>query len=86
MIEKIYAVKDVKIDAFKTPFFSFNDATALRIFEQAVNQQGTELHDYPEDFTLHRLGTYSSVDGEIIPEKPKQIAHAPDYKHEKEPT
>lgn len=82
MNQKVFAIKDIKLDTYATPFFSINDATALRAFEELVNDENTQINKYSSDFTLHRIGSYNSATAELIPEQPTQIAHAPDYKHE----
>jgi len=69
MIQNAYSIKDAKANVFSAPFFSINDKTAQRSFEQATNDPNTTINKNPEDFSLYRLGNFNDQSGEIYPEK-----------------
>lgn len=71
MLVRMYAVKDIKADAFMQPFVSANDGSALRGFTEAVNgtrEPGNPIHRFPEDHVLYRLATWDDNTGSLSPE------------------
>ncbi len=71
-----YAVKDLQTKTFTNPFFTSNDTTATRGFEQAVNNKDTQYNQYPEDYTLYCVASYNIETGEITPEAIRSIINA----------
>lgn len=65
MIQGVFAVYDLKLRAYMTPFFMSNREVAVRAFATAVNEQGTQLHAHPSDFTLFQLGSFNDELGVI---------------------
>ena len=62
----VYAIKDTKVGAFKSPFYSQNDLVAVRSLKNAVNDPNAgELNLNAEDFQLYRLGAFDDLTGEI---------------------
>lgn len=72
----VFTVLDVKADAFMTPFFSATEATAIRSFQAASNEEGHAFHRNAEDFTLWRIGTWDENEGLFVPIVKIQIAQA----------
>lgn len=66
MIHGMYAIYDSKARAFMQPFFSLNHDTARRATATAVNDPGSMLHKFPEDFTLHALGQFEDENGAFL--------------------
>lgn len=79
MKHKIYVVHDVKAEAYMTPFFMQNDATAVRGFSDAVNNEDTPFGKHPSDYTLFCIGEYSDVTGTIEPIPGRAIGNGVDY-------
>jgi len=76
----VYAVYDGKVGLFAKPMFLRSDGEALRPFMMQCENEETPLNKWPEDYTLHRLGTYSEETGEMITESPPAlVAKAIDY-------
>lgn len=67
MIKNIYSVFDKKAQVFSNPFTTLNHGTAIRSFDQACKDPGTELSMYPNDFTLFCIGTFDDEFGTITP-------------------
>ena len=67
-VDPMYAVYDSKTELYQPPFVQMNDATAQRLFEQAVNNPTGQIHQSPEDYTLFRIGFYDADTGELIRE------------------
>ena len=64
---KIYSIKDTKVGAFKSPFYSHNDSVAIRSLQNVVNDPNAgELHLNAEDFQLYRLGEFNDITGDIL--------------------
>lgn len=53
-----YSIRDVKAATWGTPFFMKNDATAKRAFYNLVNDPQSTVHRNPEDYFLHRIGSW----------------------------
>jgi len=62
---KIFAIHDIKANAFLQPFFMLTNGMAIRSFETAVNDKNTQFHVYPTDYTLFELGAYDDATGYI---------------------
>ena len=45
---KIYCVKDEDNDGYGTPQFVVNDTIAVRTFKTVVQQEGSNIHLYPD--------------------------------------
>lgn len=73
---RIYSVYDVKAAAFTTPIFSRNNATAIRSFTLAVEQEENEFNKHAEDYSLFALGEWDELNGKIAGSTPIQIVTA----------
>lgn len=60
---KMFAIFDVKANAYKRPFFEESTVDAIRGFEMAVNKGESLLSSYPEDFALHEIGKFDQISG-----------------------
>lgn len=79
----LYSVYDSKAESYSQPFFAVNDAVARRMFEQACNDGETPVCAHPEDYTLFRVGDWSSEAGKVQGlEAPVAIARAIELKRE----
>lgn len=61
-MNKVYSIKDNAI-GFDRVFTCPNDAMALRMFADTCRQEGNQLSDHPEDFSLWCLGELDSENG-----------------------
>lgn len=61
----LYSIKDAKT-GFMVPVLEQNDAAALRNFAAAVNQPGTLMCQYPNDFALFKISDFDTDKG-VIP-------------------
>ena len=62
-MKKLYTVYDRKSKAFFSPFTSENDDTAKRMLASSVNSSGTMISQYPEDYDLFMIGSFSETTG-----------------------
>lgn len=61
----IYAMQDVKANAFGQPFFSPNDGLALRSVSDLVADRNSMPAKHPQDFNIFKLGVYDDNSGRI---------------------
>lgn len=83
MIKKVFTIYDSKAELHSNPFFAVNEAIALRIFEDAVNDPQTNIYRHPSDHTLFKVGEFDDSKGTIIPmEALINLGLATEYKKE----
>lgn len=73
MILKVFAVRDMKVEAFLQPFFSPSVGGALRAFGDAANDKQCPFNKHPNDFVLFEIGTYDDSDGMLVPMTPVKM-------------
>lgn len=73
-VKVVCAVRDLKADTFSSPFCEASEGTAVRAFQEAVNDPQTMLSKYPADFELVRLGTFDDETAVFDCGLPRQIA------------
>lgn len=61
----IYTVYDKKGCVHTAPFFSVNDASAVRAVGNAANDSRTDLCNYPGDFALYCVGQFDPDNGTV---------------------
>lgn len=76
-----YSIYDSKTNAFSTPFFTVNNATALRSFSDLANDPNSQIAKHAEDFSLHYIGSFNDDTGELIPDKPTNLGLASEYQN-----
>lgn len=80
VIKNVYAIEDLKSNAFG-PLMQFSrDGEATRMLDLMVNdKQESLLTRYPEDHRLFCIGTFNVTKGLIYGETPRFIAKGSDY-------
>lgn len=79
-MQRIYAIHDITAEIYTAPFYAVNNATASRIFANAVRTPGTSIYDNPEDFRLYCIGVYDEQSADLIPHQSLEfIARASDF-------
>lgn len=63
MVVKLYAIVDLKTQVFMAPVCCYNDEHAMRVFKREFRREGMVVKDFPEDFQLYRVGTFSDSSG-----------------------
>lgn len=67
---KVFALRDVKADAFGSPFFVPNDGIARRVLSEWVRQPGSDVAKYPAEFMLFEIGEYDNESALLTPTVP----------------
>lgn len=65
MLVEVFAVYDSKARNYGQPFFCINPAIAIRAFQSTVESPESQLHKYPEDFSLFHLASFNDETGEF---------------------
>lgn len=60
---RVYSVYDSKAKAYSQPIFSMNNATMIRSFTKAANQEGHDFHTFAADYTLFCLAEWDELTG-----------------------
>lgn len=60
---KVFAVFDSAVGAYMQPFFMQSKGQAIRAWQDTINDEKTQFHAHPSDFTLFELGEYDDQDG-----------------------
>lgn len=76
---KVYAVHDVKAEAFMMPFFMQTDGQAIRGFADAVNDNSNQIGKHPQDYTLFCIGEYSDATGALTAQEKKSLGNGVEY-------
>lgn len=69
MKSPIYAIFDSKGGRYSPPFVDINDATALRGFAEAINNN-EHFRYSPADYALYNLGDFDNESGKIVVNEP----------------
>lgn len=81
MLIKIFAIRDAKALAFGQPFFSQTKGTAIRSFQETVNDPNSPFHKYPDDYSLFEIGIFDDEKGTIEAlDIPQVIGNALEFK------
>jgi len=70
MNHKIFTIYDSKAKAYLTPFFLHEDAMAVRVFADCINDTEHQFGRHPEDYTLFNIGKWSDDKAKLIPNNP----------------
>jgi len=75
-----YAVKDLAVQAFGSPFLVRARGEALRSFQDEANRTDGQsaVAQHPEDYELYYIGTYDEEHGTLAGQPPELIARAKD--------
>ena len=64
-MENAYSVYDSKAEAFLPPFFAVTDGLAVRMFQQAANDQEHRFGMWSDDYTLFHIGKWDDHTGTL---------------------
>ncbi|QCQ84858.1 nonstructural protein [Blackfly microvirus SF02] len=77
MLLRAYTLHDVKALTYSPPFYQSNDALAIRMLDDLVNDMNTSVGRHPADYKLYCVGTYDDGTGALKPlEIPEHITDA----------
>lgn len=79
MIINVYSVFDAKLATFGRPWYEMTDASAIRVFSDAVNDgsnPNNQWNKHPEDFSLFRIGNFVDDTGMLSSDIPVSLVSA----------
>lgn len=78
MLYVMFSVYDKAVGVYGRPMFLRSEGEAVRVFQDEVNRRADDnmLSKHPQDYSLHRVGTWDDDTGEPIQEHPKRLAEA----------
>lgn len=79
MVVKIFAVYDIKAEAYMAPFFMPATGQAVRMFKDAVNDKNTQFGKHPEDYKLVQIGEFDDNKGMLHQEDILSLGFGTDY-------
>lgn len=62
---QIFSVLDTAAQIFSQPFYMHNEATALRVVKNCVNNPEHNYSLNPEDYNLYHMGEFDDTTGTI---------------------
>lgn len=77
---KIFAVHDIKAEAFMSPFFMNTKAQAKRSFMDAMQNPEMPFGRHPQDYTLFCIGTFTDHDGVVSGEEKESLGNGVEFK------
>lgn len=84
MLMHVFAVYDMKAEAYYPPMFQKTVGLALRIFKDMANNPDTTVGRFPTDYALFQIGTYEDTTGILTPLVHTALGKAVEYvDHEK---
>lgn len=66
----VYSIRDSAAGVFTAPTIDISDASAVRAFQQALQNEASVMHFKPEDFSLHQVATFDVESGLMEPVVP----------------
>lgn len=73
MKDLLFAIFDVKMKMFMSPFCGRNVDSALRQFSDMCNQPNGHLIRHPEDYVLYEIGEFDVEHGLVSPLNPVHV-------------
>lgn len=67
MLLRAFTLHDVKALNYSPPFFQHNNALAVRMLQDLVNDNNTSVGRHPADYKLYCIGEYDDSNGKLKP-------------------
>lgn len=61
----IFAIRDIKVQAYTRIFWARTDGEATRLFSQLAADASSEVHRFPDDFGLWVVGSIDDYSGVV---------------------
>lgn len=72
----LFTVFDSAAGMFLDPFVAPSVEFAIRAFRQAVNQEGHQFNQFPQDYTLFLVGEFDPASGGLTGNNPQSLGVA----------
>lgn len=85
MILSMFSIQDIKSGLYNPPQYFLNEQVALREYKRMFSKEGSTIHDFPQDYRVHKVGRYDDSRGIVLPlTNPKFIAEMSDVLNPKD--
>lgn len=84
MNPQIFTVYDSAAMRYLDPFVAPTIEFAIREFRRAVNTDGHQFNNFPEDYTLFHIGEFNPEDGFLISATPTSLGVAITFREQLE--
>lgn len=65
--KQVFVIRDAKVGFYGPPMVLRSTGEAIRVFTDACRDPKSQISKYPEDFSLHSIGEYDEIKGQMIP-------------------
>nr|QXN72800.1 MAG: nonstructural protein [Microvirus sp.] len=79
---QIYALRDIRTDAYMRPIFLQNQSVLERSLYDALSDENSLLSSHPEDYQVYKLGSFDEQTGKISPIAPEHLFNVINLKGE----
>lgn len=69
----VYSIYDKKTMMYQRPFYAHTSGHATRLVLDEMSHEDSQLSRYAGDFSLHMLGTWDDIKGELLGTAPKIV-------------
>lgn len=76
MVHKIFTIRDAKGEFYTQPFIKKTHGEAERDFRMLVNDEKSQINQFPEDYDLYYLGTFDDESGKMETSAPTHLIAA----------
>lgn len=77
MSNQIFAIRDVKVSSYHTPFFTQNEIMAVRNLTAYLTNENSIISQFPEDYELFHLGSFDEITAKFTMfDNPKFVINA----------
>ncbi len=71
-----YSIFDIASGVYNRPIFAQRDAQAIRMFGDETIRAESEINNHPEDYSLHKIGSYDDNKGKLEGHPPECLTTA----------
>lgn len=75
-MKNLFCILDSATKLYLDPFVAPTVEAAIREFREHVNQEGSPLNRFPEDYTLFHIGEFDPDKGELVGFPPRSLGVA----------
>lgn len=77
MQQKMFSIRDARGEVFHPPFYALTPGMAEREFTRLVNDEKSQLNQFPDDFDLYECGDYDDQKGVgVFHDTPRHVIKA----------
>lgn len=63
--KQIFVIRDSKVESYLDPFYAVNKTVAIRMVQDAANDENSLLNKHPGDFEVFQVGKFYDTTGKV---------------------